>query len=600
MQAETSSRKKRIMNKKQISIIASTALLAVTHSTWAADAAITKKPLKVYILAGQSNMQGQAQPETIPRMALSPESKALHDKILDESGKPRVHKNVSIVYFTGGDISKGEKRDLKEIKGFLSTGFGSAIGPELGFGITMDESSDEPILIIKTAWGGRSLSHHFRPPSAGVRPYVAPAKSKVTAEEAEDREEDFNKTQGLYYQLILDLVKGVLADPGKYSESYDPKQGYEIAGFGWFQGFNDLIGGSSELYKANGERPQFAAYTELLGHLIRDLRKDLNAPKMSAVIGVMGIGGEANKTENMIAFRKAMAAVADVPEFKGNVVAVPTSPFWDNEVADAVEKVSQAEALWDNSTSWKPVGTPALKDRIWHYTSFTLEDEKMYVKLNQWERIFTNAVPAGMEAWLKTDFDTSTWQKGPAPITKGVVPVKSKGGKKKGKDEQKEKPEVMVGSPWGEGNMLLAKTTFTLEGDDISHVRLCIRCTRSFHVYLNGQLIHSYPWWKENEIRTFEIGAKTVKPGVNELAFYGNIQDHKGVFFNAVDVYLEGLSKAAVAELKKEQDKIAPSRIRELAKGKSNQEFHYQGSAYTYSLIGEAMAKAMIGLGKAQ
>jgi D-Tyr-tRNAtyr deacylase len=42
------------MNKKQISIIVSTALLAVSQITLAADVAKTKKPLKIYILAGQS------------------------------------------------------------------------------------------------------------------------------------------------------------------------------------------------------------------------------------------------------------------------------------------------------------------------------------------------------------------------------------------------------------------------------------------------------------------------------------------------------------------------------------------------------------------
>jgi Carbohydrate esterase, sialic acid-specific acetylesterase len=587
------------LNKKQISLIAATALLAVSHITWAADIVKAKKPLKIYILAGQSNMQGKAAVSAVPRMALSPESKALHDKILDETGKPRVHKNVSIVYFTGGDEKDGEDRPLKETKGLLSTGFGGEIGPELGFGVTMGEANDQPILIIKTAWGGKSLCKNFRPPSAGVLPVERDKKAqKLTDEEWQKDKTAEEAEQGAYYRLMVQLVKKVLADPSPYCEAYDPKQGYEITGFGWFQGYNDMIGGSSELYKAAGERPQFAAYTELLAQLIRDLRKDLNAPKMLAVIGVMGIGGESNKTENMLAFRKAMAAVADIPEFKGNVTAVPTAPFWDNEVEDAVEKVSQAEALWDYSTSWKAVGTPAPKDRIWHYTSFTLEDEKMYAALNRWERIFTNAVPAGMEAWLKPDFDTSTWQKGPAPIAKGTAPVAKKVGKKKGQEQEKEEPKAIVGSPWGEGNMLLAKTTFTLEGDDTEHFRLCIRSTRSFHVYLNGQLIHSYPWWKEDEIRKFEIDAKAVKPGVNELAFYGNIQDHKGVFFNAIDVYLEGLSKADTAELKKEQDKIAPSRIRELAKGKSNQEFHYLGSAYTYSLIGEALAKEMSGLEK--
>lgn len=568
---------------------------AIAALVFAASATAAGKPLKIYILAGQSNMQGQAQLSTVPRMALSPETKALHDKMLDEAGKPIEHKNVSIVYFTGGDISKGEERPLVVQKGVLAAGAVGSIGPDIAFGITMDEAGDAPILIIKTAWGGRSLAHHFRSPSAGLVPFVAAANKKLTAEELKKSEEDYNKTQGLYYRLMLDLVKGVLADPGKYSDAYDPQQGYELAGFAWFQGYNDMIGGSGELYKAQGDRPQFAAYTELLAHLIRDLRKDLNAPNLPAVVGVMGIGGESSDSGNMAAFRKAMAAVAEIPEFKGNVAAVPTAPFWDSEVEDAVEKVKQAQDLWDNSASWKAVGTPAPKDRIWHYTSFSMADENMYEQINKWERSFTKEVPAGMENWLSPDFDTSKWRKGPAPISKGAKPQQAK---KKGKDAVQEEETDLAGSPWGDGNMLLMKTSFDIDGDDISDFRLRLSSTRSFHVYLNGQLIRSYPWWNNLAMRIYEFDPKLVKSGTNELAFYGNIQDHKGVLFNEVNLYLEGLSKPDSAELRKQLDAIAPPRFRELAKGKSNQAYHYLGSAYTYSRVGEALAKAMLDLQK--
>ncbi len=575
----------------------------IAHRMFAVIAALSlaggaaAKPLKIYILAGQSNMQGQAQLSTVPRMALSPETKALHDKMLDEAGNPIAHKGASIVYFTGGDISKGEERPLVVQKGVLAAGVVGAIGPDIAFGITMDEAEDAPILIIKTAWGGRSLSHHFRPPSAGLMPFTPPSNTnrQPTAEDLKKREDDYNKTQGLYYRLMLDLVKGVLADPGRYSDAYDPEQGYELAGFAWFQGYNDMIGGSGDLYKAQGGRPQYAAYTELLAHLIRDLRKDLNAPKMPAVIGVMGIGGESDPDEKMLAFRKAMAAVADLPEFKGNVAAVPTAAYWDEEVANASEKVKQANELWDKSGKWAAVGTPAPKDRVWNYTSFTMEDEKMYQQINRWERSFTKEVPAGMENWLSPDFDTAKWQKGPAPIGKGTMPNTSK---KKGKEPVEPQQVARMGSPWGEGNMLLMKTSFHIHADDYSDYRLCVSSTRSFHVYLNGQLITSYPWWNDFAMRTYELDSKLVKSGTNELAFYGNIEEHKGAFFNSVDLYLQGLAKQDSAELKKQQDAIAPARISALAKGKSNQAFHYLGSAYTYSRVGEALAKAMIGLSK--
>ena len=147
--------------------------------------------------------------------------------------------------------------------------------------------------------------------------------------------------------------------------------------------------------------------------------------------------------------------------------------------------------------------------------------------------------------------------------------------------------------------MLLMKTSFTLERTDISNLRLCIQSTGSFHVYLNGHLVTDYPWWKHENIRKFDIDATCVKQGANELAFYGNIMEQRGRTFNVVDLYLEGLPQAAADEITKRQNALVTPRDHALSEGRSNQEYHYLGSAYTYSRIGEAMAKAMIELEKA-
>ncbi len=73
-------------------------------------------------------------------------------------------------------------------------------------------------------------------------------------------------------------------------------------------------------------------YSKLLAMFIRDVRKNLSAPKMPFVIGVMGIGGvkEDKKPGDQKYFRQAQAAPAGLPEFKGNVVAVQTAPYWDD------------------------------------------------------------------------------------------------------------------------------------------------------------------------------------------------------------------------------------------------------------------------------
>ena len=68
-----------------------------------------------------------------------------------------------------GGVNRGTKPG--EASGPLSTGYGprpTAFGPEYAFGIMMERGLDQPILIIKTAWGGKSLHYDFRPPSAGA------------------------------------------------------------------------------------------------------------------------------------------------------------------------------------------------------------------------------------------------------------------------------------------------------------------------------------------------------------------------------------------------------------------------------------------------
>ena len=72
----------------------------------------------------------------------------------------------------------------------------------------------------------------------------------------------------------------------------------------------------------------YDVYAELLAHLIGDVRKDLSAPKMPFVIGVMGIGGgQEGKKAPQKYFRQAQIAPVSLPEFKGSVAAVETAPF---------------------------------------------------------------------------------------------------------------------------------------------------------------------------------------------------------------------------------------------------------------------------------
>ncbi|MEA3207585.1 MAG: hypothetical protein QOE70_642 [Chthoniobacter sp.] len=339
-------------------------LIALTALLCAHAVAAEKKPLKVFILAGQSNMEGHAKVETFDYIGDDPATAPLLKMMRGADGNPRVCDHVWISYFTGKYDGSANGEGLGKLtagygaRGDNPTKDGGKIGPEFTFGLTMDTALAEPVLIIKTAWGGRSLHTDFRPPSAGPYELSVWQKENYPKQEGHGIPKDFEKWKadkvketGVFYRFMVEHVKRVLADPKRVCPAYDPAQGYEIAGFVWLQGFNDMV--DSHVYpepKKGDATPRFAQYSEVLAHFIRDVRKDLGAPKMPFVIGVMGVGGAA-AGKDTVAFREAMAASAALPEFKGNVVAVQTAPFWSEELGaidKKREKVRQMRSFLDS------------------------------------------------------------------------------------------------------------------------------------------------------------------------------------------------------------------------------------------------------------
>jgi len=308
-------------------------------------AAKDPRPLKVFLLVGQSNMQGHAAVSTFEPIGLDPKTAPMLKDILDDDGKPRVCQDVWI-------SSIGSSKEEKT--GRLTVGFGAGetkIGPEFTFGLYAHKLLGEPILIIKTAWGGKSLNTDFRPPGAG--PYQFNEKQLETfAKQKKDVEAlkaERAKASGAYYRLMMDYVKKVLADIKQVYPDYDPKQGYELAGFVWFQGWNDMVDGGT--YAQRGQPGGYDQYGKLLAQFIRDVRKDLSAPKLPFVIGVMGAGGPVSAyspdkqryASIHQSFREAMAAPAAMDEFKGNVAAVWTEKFWDLELDKLLLKDRQIQ-----------------------------------------------------------------------------------------------------------------------------------------------------------------------------------------------------------------------------------------------------------------
>jgi Carbohydrate esterase, sialic acid-specific acetylesterase len=579
-----------------------------------ATASAQGKPLKVFILAGQSNMEGHAEVRTFDYIGKDPLTAPILKEMRNADGTPRVCDRVWMSYLTGPYDGSANGEGL----GKLTAGFGARgdqptrdcgkIGPEFTFGIYMEKGLKQPILIIKTAWGGRSLNTEFRPPSAG--PYKLPKEIQEVWDKhpqgahgvpkLEDRkkwQEEKDAASGVFYRMMVDHVKKVLADPKRVCPEYDEKAGYELAGFVWLQGFNDLVDGTTY---PNGN---YDEYSRLLSHFICDVRKDLSAPKMPFVIGVLGVGGESDNES----FRKAMAAPAGMPEFQGNVVAVETAPFWDHDIAAAEPKQGEyntivgtahtlkkdgtldTERKWDYY--WKPLGKPLPEERIWRFTTVDATEKKDKLETYEDRRFRDITLPAGMENWHMPDFDDSKWTEGKAPIGKGVW------------DHSGIKLDKYP-STWGNGEFLLMRTTFEVEDLNYDSYRIAVLARQGFHIYLNGQRIHTYIWWQDRpqygSIVLEEEQFKHLKKGKNVLAVYANDQYHRESpeHYAAVDVRIEGITKADQKKLEIALEEVLSPKDREALKGASNGGYHYFGSAKIFAQMGKAFAEALLALQK--
>ena len=250
-------------------------------------------PVRIYLLVGQSNMQGKGSIEGTESNSLRHLVQNDRDKkfqfLVNQDGTWKERSDVSIHY---------DLFPFRELRyGPLKPGYGSSsgqIGPELGFGHVVGDATLGKVLLIKAAWGGKSLGHNFLPPSVGK--YPPPV-------EPDD--------PGYFYHRILQLADEVTANINTYLPEYDD-QGLEIAGLCFHQGWNDQYGGLDEKYEGN------------LAAFIKDIRSwkhGLGVPGLPVVIATSGmIRGDSLVKKGQL----AMSNHDKYPQFAGNVAVVDT------------------------------------------------------------------------------------------------------------------------------------------------------------------------------------------------------------------------------------------------------------------------------------
>lgn len=248
-------------------------------------------PLKVFLLAGQSNMEGQAVVDLdheehynggrgiLTRVLEDPELAPTFGHLRNPDGDWRVRDDVWVWYRAGS----GERKIGPLSIGFAVYGGLHHFGPELMFGDVVGDEFDEPVLLVKACWGGKSLHVDFRPPGAGGE-------------------------TGPYYGRILEELSTAMAN---LETDLPALKGFrpELSGLVWFQGWNDMV---------NAEAT--AAYEDNLVHLIGDLRKALDSPDLPVVVAETG-------NCNSEALRSAQAAATRREEVGKRVRFVPTGDF---------------------------------------------------------------------------------------------------------------------------------------------------------------------------------------------------------------------------------------------------------------------------------
>ncbi|UCG50285.1 MAG: VCBS repeat-containing protein [Phycisphaerales bacterium] len=279
-----------VNNKHTTCCMLLAALISLTLANIGRAARPGRSPVKVFILAGQSNMEGQgivpSDPKrnggkgTLEYLVKNPATSGAFSHLVDNQGNWLERQDVWIWYLGR--------------KGPLTVGYGAGpdrIGPELQFGHVMADHFENQVLLIKAAWGGKSLAKDFRPPSSAGQ-------------------------VGPYYTEMLKHVRDVLANLKKHFPDYDGR-GYEITGIGWHQGWNDRVNQAF-----NDE------YEKNLANFIRDIRKESDAAGLPFVIAETGMSGHAEKHPRALSLMRAQAAVAEYDEFKDNVAFVGTKDFY--------------------------------------------------------------------------------------------------------------------------------------------------------------------------------------------------------------------------------------------------------------------------------
>ena len=249
--------------------------------------------VRVFVLAGQSNMQGYGlieDNENDPGSLINVIQNDTDGEWSEIGGVNNWNTLEGVLLYAGdGDIKTNAT---------VGQGVGSNyIGPELMFAHQLDAYYDDPVLIIKTATGGTNLAVNWRPPSAGGE-------------------------TGELYSSMIQTIQNVTQNLGTEFPDIGTTD-FEISGFAWFQGWSDA-----------GDESRRNEYESNLTHLIHDVRSDLNIPDLPVIIANSGHGGYRPSDDQMVQYLQNNISVSQKnvgtndSMYGGKVGFVETKKHW--------------------------------------------------------------------------------------------------------------------------------------------------------------------------------------------------------------------------------------------------------------------------------
>ena len=341
----------------------------------------TDKPVKVYIMSGQSNMVGFG---TVSGTALGTLNTITNvenkfPNLVDGSGAWTVRNDVM---YRGVISAIGDN--------YLTPGFGASgtvFGPELGFGHVMGYYHDEPVLLIKSSIGNRSLGWDCLPPGSvsyvyndinyggygdygnwpvGDDPpttggwYAGKQYDDYFLYEADMGPRDWVdanlytvgcqvRNGGIVYNCKVEHTSSAASEPGigaqsstywnvhsifnvtdildNFASEYPQyaAQGFEIAGYGWWQGHKD-----------QGE-PHASRYEFNMVNFINEIRQYYEnryldtSPNTPFVLATIAFGGWDLAGAGLTVAEGQLAVSGETgnyPAFAGNVKTIEARGYW--------------------------------------------------------------------------------------------------------------------------------------------------------------------------------------------------------------------------------------------------------------------------------